>query len=297
MRLTGLLLLAWLGAAAPAAAQGPLADGDRWVAWDDPSRPRTTVRDDVRGRTRSVERPPGCSSVLIGGGNLLWACRGDDVVLDLRSGARRAVPAPPEPPPYGGSYGYARIGRRWLERSFFDYHVEGTLHYVDLQTGERRDGPSGRPSPDDVAASPREVVDLDEPDLASPLCRPLSRRRQDDFEVTPSFLPYFFDGRMGAEVGYQRIAIQRCGERRRRVLRPDCQGDCDLSFGARRVVFVRRFADAGRAGSLGVYDDRTGRVRCLRTRLTSGFGHTRRRLWLTGGDGRPRRAPFPRRRC
>jgi hypothetical protein len=270
-----ILVATWMTAAgtAIAAAPPPLQDlgpavgvqsDGRHVLAEQADGSARVVTAGSAGPGRVVPVPDGCFASGISAEQVLINCYLGGVatgsLYDLRTGARRALPAPPLPSdPLGG---YGAIGRRWAEVQESDGHTAWFL-YLNLATGHWR-----RVFPD-----ARSVIDLDSTWLVRPLCAPLRRlplnRPLAFMAGAIAYRPPFGAGLTNQSP--RRLVLWRC-HRARPVLLSHCPVRCLTPHLARGVVAW--------------YDERLGpRIRARR--LSRGPTYS----WSIPGAGDPAVTP------
>ena len=140
----------------------PVSDGSRWVAIQ---RTATTIeiRDEAKGLKRTLAL--GCRPVSVSrGGVLVTSCDALSrayVVVDLRTNVHTRVNLPPDPAGTTDSF-LVGAGRRWLATQTIGGHGLDYTGYTNRLTGETREV-------DERGA----WADVDAPDVARPLCRPV----------------------------------------------------------------------------------------------------------------------------
>jgi hypothetical protein len=202
------------GAASPA-----IGDGERFAAFM--SDPRTVHVMD-RGFESDVPVPSSCADPVVledvGGGQALVNCgdrgvvgaEGDPLLLDLVTGAWH------EPPGArrllhqirsgDESASFSEVGEHWLGGEANGYHSYGAL-WLAWRTGvfEDDEGDAG------------QMPDLDAPGLFVPLCRPLVRATEHEYDQTgdgPRFVRFPYE----PPFAYVGLAVRRCGSRRRTLI-------------------------------------------------------------------------------
>ncbi|HEY6758424.1 MAG TPA: hypothetical protein VI318_03005 [Baekduia sp.] len=151
------------------------------------------VRVTDAGRTAVVPAPEGCTATAIGGGRVAYACGAVTQVdpntmaqpLAVTSLTGGAVVRVTRNEPLGASADEATsppgaVGNQWIWFSTSGYHGPFDSYY-NWRTGELR---YGQP------LDPLRTLDLDAPDLATPLCSPLrSVRAETQATESPRMLP------------------------------------------------------------------------------------------------------------
>jgi hypothetical protein len=206
----------------------PSSDGTRFATWSDGSTVR--VIDTRERRSFLVEVPTGCFYRAVGGRELLFSCE----------------TSPASERPYGprylpflysidqaefhwparvetllgrqGEYGlsFSDVGRHWIAYETYDgYHVT-TDYLYEWHTGVSED------RDDKETSRQRRVIDLDEHDALTKLCRPLH------LDSNPGYLPgdpedppnfdyaYVYPFGLGELGGYDAapVYLQRCGSQK-----------------------------------------------------------------------------------
>lgn len=238
-------------------------DGERWLGWQTADG-RLRFRDAVTEETTTLDRPPGCELVDVGGAQALLGCAADvdpytdrdAVVLSIADGSLHRPAGVQWPAEYTSTQTVALtgVGRHgvWGYGQGFKGYFEFALNW---RTGEMPSGPSHH-----------DAVDLDDPRVVVPLCAPVGRKLGDEVGYTP---PWVIKRRP------RTILVAHCGRTRQDVIH--CSGSCGP-------------ASPGR-GILTWTDDRGTHVRDLRTGRTRRFArwpfveHAGRTIVLTRQRG------------
>jgi hypothetical protein len=202
-------------------SSGPASAEARYAAYPTPA--GVHLIDTATGVERELTAPAGCRFADVGGRQALWNCpmpgRQEGRVLDLVTDDVRSVPVPESG--FGGRYD--SVGRHWVSAVTSGNHYSDARSYVNLQTGMYPELSSP------LDSDPRVVADLDSPQLVRRLCRPLRRilnasHGGDSTQtIGEPFLPFAFERPYGVRVGKTlagpRLAVGRCGTRKRRLFR------------------------------------------------------------------------------
>jgi hypothetical protein len=175
------------------------------------------VIDTRTGVTRDVAPPEErCSFVDVGGGQVLWECGArarytGGALTDLQTGEVRFLP---------DESGAIRqevtaVGAHWVSGWRSGNHYTGAPYYQRWRAASA----SGRS--DDSPPPERLYPDLDHPDLARPMCKPLKRPRDPSYSDTDGgdeFLPYQYERRFGLHTRLVdhtwHAVLARCGKRK-----------------------------------------------------------------------------------
>ena len=217
----------------------------------------TSVFDERAGRRYTVspptvppapgfQTPPICRFYAVAAGSVLWSCPSGEppyLLTELATGVTRAVPGwhklerslsrfEDEPEVLGPAL--RGFGRRWLHVQLIGGHALLANRWLDWRAGTLvKNEPGGA----------RDVIDLDDPRLAVPLCEPLRRRTErSDGSGVDIVIPYVYEHGWlfnPLDSGQRRaIRIGRCG-RRRPVVLHRCRHICGgATFGAGYVTWL-----------------------------------------------------------
>jgi len=252
----GVLIAAALAAAPASAAQGPykvesatggttLADGDRYAAWVHNGAVR--VLDEQTRTTTSLPLPAECRAPgALGARAIATICGREVRVLDIATRTWGPVPATETLNSLfsADSVDVTAIGSVWIELFVeVGYHAPAFPAWVERATGRV------------VSEDPgnlRQYASLDAPALWAPLCDPIRRRRNPDYDEFEAFgSPYVSPtviGNRALEYGRdERLYLRRCGSARRtRVSRSRTWHL--VWFGGTRVSWVDGLDDRTLAG-------------------------------------------------
>ncbi len=221
-------------------ASGPVHVDDRHVAWT-PAAGTTRVRDTATGATTDVTNPAGCARTAVGAGPLLFECPPQGIDLALPAIVDIATRDERRPFTSDGirhshvsleQLRWVGIGRHWLHALASGYHYSGVSDFYDWRDGARRWDDAG----------PRRIPNLDLPGLFAPLCRPLTRRENEQlaYESTNRYsAPFAYRGGWALLDG-RRVRAQRCGAAKPVTL---CATACGAARGlgpGGRVAWTRR---------------------------------------------------------
>jgi hypothetical protein len=275
--LRSLVVAALLAVAAPATAHAAaavevetategqtLSDGDRFAAWTHDGAVR--VLDETTQATASFPLPAGCHApAAIGDGRLAADCGEQLDLLDIASATWSAVPATRALRSVldADSFGIDAVGRVWIAVTVATgYHGPVYPAWIERATG--------RVVTDDLG-DVNTHADLDAPGLWAPLCAPLHRRRDPDYDPLEPYGSPFLEptmaGRRGIDVAHSgALVMRRCGTRKARVItRSRTWGRAWI--GASRVSWIDQRGipalegDPRGHGRVRTYDAVTGRVR------------------------------------
>ena len=207
---------------------GTLTDGDRYAVW---------VRDgvirvlDEETRTVSAVAPPeGCNAPdpqngprgpdSVGDGQLAFTCAmtKEFRLFDLESRTWRTVPSTERNRGlYSADSVHAgSVGRHWIVVSY-DTGYHGNVYWVGVN---RATGEVNADEPSDLGVH----MDADSPELWTPLCRPLRRYRDPDWDEYTSYgSPFVAPYVVGQDAivfprGKDHLVLRRCGRRARTTI-------------------------------------------------------------------------------
>jgi hypothetical protein len=293
-----LVLLVLLLAAPPArAAIGPyavesstagetLADGDRYASWVHDGVVR--VLDEQTGTTASFPLPAECRVPgAIGDGHVATVCGKEFRLLDLATGAWTTVPSTDASTGLfnADSVGVDGLGKAWIAVTVeVGYHAPTGPAWIERATGKVVGD-----DPGDL----REQADLDAPALWAPLCAPLKRRKNPDYDAFEQYgSPYTGPtvvGTRAIDVAKGALVLRRCGSSKTRVITRSRDWESGWLGGA-RVSWVDQDGlraldgDKRGRGRVRTFDALTGRVRSWpvpgKINPNLRVVHTRRHLFL-----------------
>lgn len=212
------------------ATGGVVADGERYTAYrvsPAGTQGRFRVMDQLEHRAYELPAPQ-CAGhensttypyfEALGGGVMLWSCPSAPFYQKTYLTSTATGPVPMKGS-LGGDHNFvSEVGLHWLQGEASGYHWS-TEVFVNLETGEVT---GDRPS----AASARQVLDLDDPNLRRPLCSPMTRRRdrvtlEDIYDAGPTYTTFRYEPPLGVTLGgsySNRLLLLRCGKRKPHVL-------------------------------------------------------------------------------
>ena len=214
--------------AAPAsAAHGPykvesatrgrtLADGDRYAAWVNSGAVR--VLDEHTQTTTGIPLPAECRPPgAIGAGTLATICGREVRVLDIATRTWATVPATQTLTGLfsADSVDVMAIGSVWIELFVeVGYHAPAFPAWVERATGRVISEDPG---------NLRQYANLDAPALWAPLCDPLRRWRDPDYDEieaygSPYVSPTVVGDRALEYTRDERLYLRRCGSSRRTIV-------------------------------------------------------------------------------
>jgi hypothetical protein len=193
---------------------GPAQTDLRYAAWSFEG--SAVVLDTTTGSRTFVRAPERCAFAALGAGRLLWDC-------GYRDGAHRArvqqiaTGAVIEVSMHEGDFGTHpdSVGSDWI------HSTTSGNHYSNHSVWSRIDGTAQRHEVD--RGGEREIEDLSDPALVRPLCAPLARERDPDYDDelnggTGPFFPYQYEPPFGLRNRGSQILLSRCGHTGSRIL-------------------------------------------------------------------------------
>jgi hypothetical protein len=215
-----------------------ITDGVRYAAYQRRQRGKTRILDTKRGTSYDARTPNrSCELTAVAAGLLLWRCeeaRGSyPVLLDIKARRRLTVRgvdalfADVRRRAAGSPYNIElyEVGRHWIGGSlgfFYGYHSDeyGTF-YLNWRTGDRRY---------DQPDNPKQIANVDRPNLIQALCAPLHRVRDLSYDQ-PIYEPYAYAPPFGVRGGgLTRLFLERCGHSPRLLARCRAFNGCNDSF-------------------------------------------------------------------
>jgi hypothetical protein len=256
-----------------ATAAGTLADGDRYAAWVHAGAIR--VLDEQTGTTASFPLPADCRPPsAIGAGVLAAICGKAFRLLDVATGVWTAVPATDVSTGLFNAdwVGVDGVGAAWIAVTVeVGYHAPTFPTWIERATGTVADD-----DPGDL----HRYADLDAAELWSPLCAPLTRRKNPYYDESEQYgSPYTGPtviGTRAIDVAKGALVMRHCGSPRTRVITRSRTWD-GAWFGGARVSWLDR-------RRLRTFDATRGRVRSWQVPGTVNdyltVTHTRRHVFL-----------------
>lgn len=239
---------------------GTLADGDRYAAWV--RGPLLRVLDEHSGNVASFPiprecRPPGA----IGAGVVATICGTEFRTLDLATGAWSTVPATAGALSLftADSVDVTRVGAGWIEVWVaIGYRSPSFPAWINRATGDETNLDAG-----DL----HKHVDLDAAKLWVPLCSPLTRRKNPEWDADSQYGSQYIGpsvvGTRALDVRRGDLVLRTCGAAAARVITrsPRWEG---ASFASTRVSWI----DQDRQAAL--YRRERGRARVRTFDLVTG---------------------------
>jgi hypothetical protein len=257
-----------------------VSDGRKWAGYELVDRTARLINTEtgtvvsLRPRRSCTNRYSDGGLVAIGGGQSMWQCRRSAYIrlYDVNRGRWHATRVPTGPPCEGERVP-VEIGRSWLSEDCYGYHTHSVV-YTKWRTGKSYVDQYGSPFP----RSATSVADLNARTGQRHLCEPLRRSKNPnafDYDVSPEYFGYLFDGRRGIDLGQtdEQLIVRACGGET--VLnRPTGTHDVQLGGGlvswyepADNTVRVFRFSDGrGFSASTTLGDQTTGNRWVVHTR-------------------------------
>jgi hypothetical protein len=250
-----------------------LADGDRYAAWVHAGAVR--VLDEQTGTTASFPLPADCRPPnAIGAGVIATTCGRAFRLLDLATGVWTTVPATETSTGLfnADAVSVDGVGAAWIAVTVeIGYHAPTFPTWIDRATGK-----VAGDDPGDLHRS----ADLDAAELWAPLCAPLTRRKNPDYDPNEQYdWPYTGPtviATRAIDVAKGALVMRRCGSSRTRVITRSRTWE-DAWFGGARVSWLDR-------RRLRTFDATRGRVRSWQVPGTMNayltVTHTRRHIFL-----------------
>jgi hypothetical protein len=152
-------------------------------------------------------------TLAIGGGKLMFVCSSGEKaeVVDIATAATQ-MPQSGVDSNSAGLFRFRSVGAYWTRGVEDGYHYSGIDSFVPLSSEAKQAGTHW----DD----PTFVADLDTPELWRPLCQPLAREPNPDYDVSYDingmpFLPFQYRGSYGLTDSKKGLVLKRCGSTRR----------------------------------------------------------------------------------
>ena len=222
-------------------AAGPVATDSRYAAYAHDAA-NVRVLDTATGQARTVQNPLACSFRDVGGGQVMWSCRGaysgrDDAhILELSTNAMTHVPL--RTGASTTSIAATEVGAFWITGRTSGNHYSAVPFFQNWR--------DGRELFTSARDSPSVVRNLDAPELVQRLCEPLTRSVrpgwvEDSYgEMGEKYEPYQYEPPYGLRSprrgGRARLILDRCGRGRGPILLSNrCRNPWQLL--ARRVTW------------------------------------------------------------
>lgn len=194
---------------------GTLSDGDRYAAWV--RGPQIRVLDEQTGKVASFPIPAGCRAPsALGAGVVATICGKEFRTMDVATGAWTTLPATESAASlfFADSVGVTAVGAAWIEVWVeVGYHAPAFNGWINRATGVETNLDRGDLS---------RHVDLDAAELWTPLCAPLRRFKDPDWDSEAQYgSPYIAPlvaGTRALEVRRGDLVMRRCGSSRVRVI-------------------------------------------------------------------------------
>ncbi len=247
-----------------------LADGDRYAAWVHGANVR--VLDEETRTTASVPMPADCRTPdALGDGQLAFVCGKELRLLDVGRLTWSTVPVGADLF-NADSVSVTAVGRAWVEVTVdLGYHSPVYPAWIERATGR-----VVADDPGDLSQYP----DLDAPELFAPLCAPLRRRRNPEWDEEEQYGPRWIapdiHGRRALDLSHGALVLRRCGSSRTTVVTRSRDWDVAY-FAGDRVSWIEQ------DGLAAIDGKRRGRGRVRTRDVTTG----RVRSWPVPGGINP----------